>query len=166
MGATPLDTIEVGFVVERRAADSPWVDFTWRVVEVTTGGPEGGWRPLAEGDGWARFFAGQSTLELYRRETEGYRRNLSEPTPVVYVVMQQAEDEGDEDAAPLRPFLATVCPYEAEAYVESGDELVDSAPMPPELIARVQAFVDLHHVDEPFVKRKQKRKDKTVDSNG
>lgn len=163
MGGTPLDTIDVGIVVERRDADSPWIDHTWSVAEVILGAPEGGWRPLTAGDGWARFFAGTSTVEMFRRETEGYRRNLSEPVPVVYAILRQGEESDD---APLVPFLATVCPYEAEAYEESGDELVGAAPMPPELVARVQAFVDRYHVDQPFVKRKQKRKDKTVDSDG
>jgi hypothetical protein len=31
--------------------------------------------------------------------------------------------------------------------------------MPPDLVAWVQAFVDKHHVDEPFYKRKRKRYD-------
>jgi hypothetical protein len=29
--------------------------------------------------------------------------------------------------------------------------------MPPELVAFVHAFVEQHHVDEPFIKRKRKR---------
>ena len=38
-----------------------------------------------------------------------------------------------------------------------GDDLVEAVPMPDGLIAWVQAFIDRHHVDQPFVKRKRKR---------
>jgi hypothetical protein len=31
--------------------------------------------------------------------------------------------------------------------------------MPPEVTAFVQAYIDRHHVDEPFKKRKRKRHD-------
>ena len=31
--------------------------------------------------------------------------------------------------------------------------------MPPDVVAFVQSFVDEHHVDEPFYKRKRKRHD-------
>ena len=55
------------------------------------------------------------------------------------------------------PFLVTVCPYEAESYTESGEEIVEGVPMPPEILGWVQAFVDTHHVDQPFKKRKQKK---------
>jgi hypothetical protein len=162
MGTEPQEVIPLGVVVERRASDNPWIDHTWAAVEVLPGAPVGPWRRLAEGDGWTRFFAGVAEVGLHRRMTEGYRRNLSEPVPSVYVVLRSLDGERDEAPA-LEAFLATVCPYEAEAYAESGDEMVEAAPMPPEVIARVRAFVDIHHVDQPFIKRKQKRKDRVVD---
>ncbi|MGH6902881.1 MAG: DUF3305 domain-containing protein [Geminicoccaceae bacterium] len=45
---------------------------------------------------------------------------------------------------------------EAEGYLE-GDDVVEAVAMPDALIAWVQAFVDRHHVDQPFVKRKRER---------
>jgi hypothetical protein len=38
-----------------------------------------------------------------------------------------------------------------------GDDLVEAVPMPEGLIAWVQAFVERHHVDQPFEKRKRNR---------
>jgi hypothetical protein len=38
--ALPLLRIPVGVVVERRKADSPWVDFVWRSVAVLPDEPE------------------------------------------------------------------------------------------------------------------------------
>ncbi len=160
MSADIPDRIPLGVVVERRAAANPWADHVWRPVEVVVGGPPEPWRPLPEAAGAARFYAGGLVLELFRKETEGYRRNLSEPRPVVYVVLRPAERDG---AAVMAPFRVTVCPYEASGYQVSGDEIVEGVAMPPQVGAAVQAFVDRFHVDEPFVKRKQKPK---VDSHG
>lgn len=163
MTVTPLDRFSVGIVLERRAADNPWIDHTWRIAEVIAGAPDGPCRLIGQGDGWARYFVGAATVELYRKATEGYKRNLSEPEPSIYLILQP-DDEATDDAPPYAPFVATACPYEAESYDLGGDNLVGAVPMPPELIVRVQAFIESHHVDEPFVKRKQKRKDKVLDN--
>ena len=109
---------------------------------------------------WPKARAGRNTraarsdLELFRGETEGYLTNLSQNPPVVYVVLRRNEDgEGLE----FEPFLATVCPYEAMGYTTGGDEIVEGVPMPPEIVAWLREFVARHHVDEPFLKRKNKR---------
>lgn len=156
-GAVPLERLEVGVVLERRALDHPWQDHTWRVAEVVAGALDAApGALLEEGEGWARFYAGALPIELYRKDTEGYRRNLSEAIPQVFVVLRPREEGGE--GPPVRPFRATVCPYEAEAYAVGDDETVENRPMPAEVIAAVAAFIERHHVEEPFVKRKQKPK--------
>ncbi len=145
------DKLMLGVVIERRAAANPWQDHLWRPVEVIAGGPEvAAWLVLGEGEGWTRFYAGALPLELFHRETEGYRRNLSGEPPVVYVILRPG------DTGRMVPFHVTVCPYEAGAYQISGDEVVEGVPMPPAVGALVEAFVARWHVDEPFVKRKLK----------
>lgn len=145
------DKLMLGVVIERRTATNPWQDYLWRPVEVIAGGPElDAWRVLAEGEGWTRFYAGTLPLELFRGETEGYRRNLSGEPPVVYVILRPGE------GGVMVPFHVTACPYEAGAYQISGDEVVEGVPMPPEVGAMVEAFIARWHVDEPFVKRKLK----------
>ena len=57
------------------------------------------------------------------------------------------------------PFLVTACPYEAQDYLDSGEEQVDVVPMPDGVIAFIQDYVERHHVEEPFHKRKRKRAD-------
>jgi len=54
-----------------------------------------------------------------------------------------------------RPVTVTASPYLAEDLLD-GDDIVEALAMPEGLIAWVQAFIDRHHVDEPFVKRKRK----------
>ncbi len=40
-------------------------------------------------------------------------------------------------------------------YDDTEDDVVGGVPMPDQVIARVQDFVDEHHVDVPFKKRKR-----------
>jgi hypothetical protein len=148
------DSLPIGVVLERRVLDNPWQSHSWHTVEVVPGAPAvSEWRKLDEGEGWTRYHAATLEVELFRGETEGYRYNLSTAVPAVYVVLRPSEEE-DLD---VEPFLATVCPYEAQDYQESDDEIVDPVPMPGDMIAWVGRFVEEHHVEQPFYKRKRKR---------
>jgi hypothetical protein len=142
----------VSVVIERRKSDHPWQDHTWRPIGILPRAAPERWKLLAEGEGWAHFLAGTLKLELYRRETEGYLANLSQAQPVVYVVLRRGEDAGDME---VEPFHVTVCPHEASAYDKGGDDIVDGAPMPPEVLAWVAEFVDRYHVEVPFQKRQR-----------
>jgi len=143
----------LGVILERRAADNKWIDYTWKTVEVVDGGiSEPGWRDLDEGEDWKRFIVNGFDVTLYSGETEGYKINMSQPSPVVYVVLRPGEELEDHD---VEPFALTVCPFEAMGYAESGDEQVDGVPMPPDVAAWVATFVDRYHVDQPFKKRKR-----------
>ncbi len=148
-------SMPLGVVVERREIDHPWCDHSWRPVAVIPGAPEiDDWRLIAEGEGWAHFHAATLPLELYPREAEGYRLNLSKPVPAVYVVLRPGEEAEDHE---VEPFLVTVCPYEAQDYLDADDDIVEGVAMPEAVIAWVQDFVDRHYRDEPFVKRKRKK---------
>jgi len=148
-------TLSLGIVIERREIDNPWQDYTFRPAGVIPHAPElGKWQVLREGDGWAHFHAGTLPLELFKGETEGYRFNLSQSPPSVFIILRQGETDEENE---VEPFLLTVCPYEASCYIESGDEIVEGVQMPPEIITWVQDFVTEHHVDVPFTKRKNKR---------
>ncbi len=149
--------IPIGVVVERRDSSNPWVESSWSTVDVLPGAsPVVEWQRLSKGDGWERYHAATLTMELFKGETEGYRYNLTQEQPKIYVVLRQGEGN---DEADIIPFLVTACPYEAMGYNESGDEIVDGVPMPAKLISWVQGFVDQYHVEEPFKKRKNKRYD-------
>jgi hypothetical protein len=146
--------VDVGVVLERRETENPWQDCVWRPYAVLPGGgPTGDWRVVDEGPGWKRYYAGRLELELFPGETEGYRENLTGDSPRVFLVLRPGENEHE-----IEPFMMTACPYEAQDYLDSGEEIVEGLPMPPELVVWVRSFVERHHVDKPFVKRKQKSK--------
>lgn len=152
------ESVPLGVVVERRRIDHPWKDHDWRPVAVIAGAPAmdpaGPWTLLREGDGWAQFHAGTLPLELYRSETEPYRVNLSQEPPRVFVVLRARPDnaEGHE----LIPFLVTADPFEAQNYLNSGEEVVEPVAMPLEVLALVRDFVEVHHVETVFTKRQRK----------
>ena len=152
------ESLPLGVVVERRKIDNPWQDYTWRPVAVIPGAaprdPCGPWLELGQGEDWVHFHAGTLDLALFRKETEGYRLNLSQDPPRLFVCLRSGEDM--DCAHEFAPFLVTACPYEAQDYLDSGEEIVESVIMPEGVIAFVQAYIDRHHVDEPFYKRKRK----------
>jgi hypothetical protein len=151
----------VSVVLERRASKSQWLDYTWEPIGVVPRVQLPAGAPMGEGEGFAQYHGGALDLELFRGETEGYLNNLSQAPPVVYVVLRKADDDekdGNENGLEFSPFLVTCCPYEAMGYTENNDDLVvEGVPMTPEVLAWVQEFVAAHHVDTPFLKRKNKR---------
>ncbi|GAA0594997.1 molybdenum cofactor guanylyltransferase MobA [Caenispirillum bisanense] len=146
-------------VIERRSSSHPWGSDRFVPVAVVPAdaGEAPGIRP-AETDRWV---CGPQTLDLFRRETEGYRRNLSTPEPRLYVILRPAAGA----AIPLAPFLVTACPYEAEAYMQGDDTVVETLPMTEEMAYWIGAFCARHHVDTPFIKRKQKAKSSREDDS-
>jgi hypothetical protein len=153
----------ISVVIERREAKNPWGGDLWRPLGVLPPGAaaEPG-KILAEGEGWAHYQGGRFDIELFKRETEGYLTNLSQEPPRVFVVLRRNEDAegpGEQEGLEFEPFMVTVCPYEASKYGEDHDDVVEGVPMPPDVLAWVRDFVTAHHVDTPFVKRKNRRQD-------
>lgn len=153
-----VERIPVGIVLERRRSEHPWLDVAWKPVAAIAGAPprdpRGEWVQAAEGADWVHFHAGTLTLELFRKETAGYRVNLSQEPPRLFVVLRDPEDPAV--AHPFVPILVTACPYEAQDYLDSGSELVEPVAMPAQLIGLLQDFVDRHHVEQPFKKRQRR----------
>lgn len=148
-------SIPVGVVVQRDAVDHPWAEWSWRAVAVLPGAaPVDGWREIRSGEGWCQFHAATVPLELHRKETEGYLFNLNDKVPALYVVMREDED-GDASDMPYAVHIVTASPFEAQDYLDSGEDLVERIAMPPMLLDWVKAFVAEHHVEETYKKRKR-----------
>ncbi len=153
------ETLPLGVVVERRRIDHPWKDHTWQPVAVIPGAtakdPKGDWTVLRRGEDWVQYHCATLPLELFRRETEGYKVNLTQAPPRVFVVLRSDDDPDSEHE--FLPFLVTASPYEAQDYLDTGEEIVEGVTMPGDVVAFVQAFVDAHHVEEVFHKRKRQK---------
>jgi hypothetical protein len=154
-GSPPLLRIPVGVVVERRKADSPWVDFIWRGIGVLPDEPEmTPWTVIREQEGTTLFYAGSATVNLYRSETERYRENLATGAPSIWIVLTPSED-----VWPYAVTAITADPAEGEAFTEAGANLVEAVPMPEMLHQAIENFIAEHHVETEFVKRERRRAD-------
>jgi hypothetical protein len=152
MNAPALVRIPVGVVVERRKAANPWIDFTWRPVEVLDGRPEAApWTQLSADAETATFYAGGTEIELHPSETAYYRDNLA-GRPTLWVALRPTGVEPPYDL-----LAVSADPDASEAFTQAGDDLVEAVPMPETIRAIVAAFVAEHHVEQDFFKRKRDR---------
>ena len=149
-------SLPLGIIVERRVSNHPWADWIWKPVAVfMNGAADAHWVELHAGDGWTRFHAATLPLTLHRKETEALRLNLMLDQPELYVVLQENDDP--ESAFPLDAHLVTASSYEAQDHMDAGDDIVEKVEMPEEVAAFIQAFVEEHHVEEEFIKRRRDR---------
>jgi hypothetical protein len=147
-------TLPLGVVIRRRPGATRWAKWAWTAVAVLPGAGPADWRVLRRDGDAVEYHAATVPLELYRSDTEAYLAGLSARVPSIGVVMRPAEDSEQG----LEVLLATASPYETQDYLDSGEELVELVPMTEGLVALIRDFVEAHHTEEVFVKR---RRDKT-----
>ena len=151
-------SISVGVVLAREAIDHPWQDHRWRPLDVLVGAPElEAGTILKSEERFTHYFAGHFEIELHRKETSAYIVNLENTPPAVYVVICETEDEEGEGPVPFEVRLVTVSPFEAQDFLDTGEDIVEAIPMIEPLIAWVERFVNEHHEEEKFIKRQRDR---------
>jgi hypothetical protein len=111
-------------------------------------GPEGDVEP---------WYAGPAQIALHPGDTGHYRDNLLSARPSLWVALK---------AGGLEVRLVTADPYEGEALAGDPGLVVEAVAMPDAVRARVSAFFEAHHVEEPFVKRKRQRADPEAMARG
>lgn len=147
-----FQSMSLGVVVRRLPGITRWQKYTWQAVGVLPGASDADWRELRrEGDA-VEYHAATRSLEVYRTDTEAYLTGLSTRVPSIYVVMRDGEGEH-----PLDVLLVTASPYEAQDFADSGEEIVEKVPMPEGVVAWLRDFVEAHHEDEVFIKRRRDR---------
>lgn len=157
-------SMPVGVVVRRTPGATRWAKWAWRAIAVLPGAGPADWREMRrEGDA-VEYHAGTLDLELWRTDTEAYRVALSNEPPTVYVVMRETEDP--DAAHPMTLVSVTASPFEAQDHADNGEDIVEPTPAPPGLVAWIDAFVERHHVDEAFVKRRRDKKQIDLKEDG
>lgn len=142
----------LGIVLRRSPGVTRWAAWTWRAVAVLPGAPDGAWQLLRQEGEIRDYHAATLMLELHGAETEAYLNALSNQPPCVFVVLRAGSGTW-----PYEPVLVTASAYEAQDYADSGEELVEKVEMPEGLVAWVRDFVEAHHHEEVFVKRRRDR---------
>ncbi len=144
MSSPPL--LHVAVLIERQKQPNAWEAWRFRVAEVVI--DDGGFgdapRTLRDDGRTAQVLYPGLAVTLHRDEAEGYYLNLSSGAPVWFVMWRVDEDE------PSRawPELVTLSYNEAGRLLDA-QERVDNLPLPDDLCAVLQAFVDEHYKPEP-----------------
>ncbi len=138
--------------MKRAPGVTRWAKWTWKAVSVIPGAADADWKILrSEGD-TTEFHAATMNLWLYVSDTEAYAHELGAKIPSVYVILRPAEGDG---VAGLDVVGVTASPYEAQDYEDSGEEIIEKVAMPAGILEWVGAFVEKHHEEEVFVKRRR-----------
>lgn len=155
--------LPLGIVLRRSPGVTRWASSNWALWAVLPGARNASWVEMRRDGETVEYHAGTLTLELFGPDTESYVHGLKARDPSVYVILRPGSGP-----TPLDLLLATVSPYEAQDYADSGEEIVEKISMPPALRAWVEDFVDAHHKDVTFKKRKRDktRLDLTQDGIG
>ncbi|HEU5066860.1 MAG TPA: DUF3305 domain-containing protein [Sphingomicrobium sp.] len=150
-----LETVEIGVIVERRTLKNPWADHAWVPVAALAGAPAAmPWTVLNQTEEVTRYYAGAFQLEFFGSETGMYRDNLRSGRPSLWVSLRPARTPPG-----IVLHFVTADPSEGEALTEPGTDIIEAVPMPVEIQEWLAAFVEAHHVERPFVKRKRDRAD-------
>jgi len=157
-------SLPLGIVIRKAPGVTRWASWSWKAVAVLPGAEDVHWRELRrEGDA-VEYHAATVPLELWPTDTEAYLNGLSAKTPAICVVLSATTDPNA--AQEVEVLLATASPYEAQDYLDSGEEIVELVPMPEGLVAFIRDFVEQHHEDEKFVKRKRDKQRVDLTDNG
>lgn len=146
-------SMPVGVVLRRTPGVTRWAAFAWRAVAILPGAEAANWKLLREEGETAEYHAATVTLTLYRSDTEAYVHGLSAQVPCVYVICRETGRAAD----PFDIVTVTASPYEAQDYSDNGEDIVEKVAMTPQVLAWVMAYVDEHHEEETFVKRRRDR---------
>jgi len=149
-------SIPLGIVVEKRKSSHPWADWIWMPVSVIVNAKaDAKWVEMVRTGESVQYQAGTLLLTLHRKDTEALRANLMLPAPELYVVLQETEESTSE--FPYTPHAVTASAFDAQDMTDAGDDIVEKVPMPETVAAFIQAFVEEHHVEEKFIKRRRDR---------
>jgi len=145
-------SLPLGVVIRRVPGVTKWAKHAWKAVAVLPGAPPADWKELRREGEAVEYHAGTVSMTLHHTDTEAYRVALANEPASVYVVLRAAE-KGD---MPYDILTVTASAYEAQDYMDTGEEVVEPVPMPPALARLVHDFCDAHHVEVAFKKRKRR----------
>ena len=144
-------SLPVAVLIERQHQPNVWEDWRFRIAEVLLDEGQFGDAPrtLRDDGRSCQVLHPGLRVTLHRDEAEGYHLNLSTGAPVWFVMWRV------DDADPSRawPELVTLSYHEAGRLLDA-QERVDNTPLPPEVAAWLQAFVDAHYRPEPRQRRR------------
>ena len=152
MQDTPPKIVEmpVGILIRRSPGVTRWVSEIWTLAGIIPRAGPARWQSVLRDGPVEEFHATTLMLQLHRKDTDSLIQNLTAQVPAVWVALQGA-------GRPQTTHV-TASPFEASFHEFDAEDRVEKVAMPEGMIRWVEAFVALHHVDEPFVKRQRDRR--------
>ncbi len=149
-----LPSLRVAVQIDRQRQPNRWEDWRFSIAQVLLDeGQFGTQARLLRDDGTtATFLHPGFEVSLHRDEAEGYYLNVSSGAPVWFVMWRLSETEAHELPV-ATPERVTVSYHEAGRLLDA-QERVDNRPLPPEVCAWLQAYVDEHY--RPEVKQRRR----------
>lgn len=108
---------------------------------------------LSKNDSTERWIHSGYSAELFADDAEGYYLNVTTDAPCWFVLWRMEEEAGITDTPIAKPEMVSLSYHDAGRWLDA-QETVEQVPLPPEVVAWLQAFVDEHHVVET---KKRKR---------
>jgi hypothetical protein len=149
-------SLPLGIVLRKSPGVTRWARWVWKAVAVLPGAAPANWRELRRDGEVVEYHAATVPLELWRTDTEAYLTELSTKVPSIYVVMRESTEPDAEHG--LEIVLATASPYDGQDYADNGEDIVELVPMPEALMALIHEWVEKHHEEEVFVKRRRDKR--------
>jgi Protein of unknown function (DUF3305) len=159
-------TLNVSVIMRREpivGAMSRWQSHRWVLEDVVLEGEasidvvEKTALLISKNDSIERWKHAGYSVELYADDAEGYYLNVTTDAPCWFVLWRMeeiAEDgAGITDEPIAKPEMVSLSYHDAGRWLDA-QETVEQVPLPPEVVAWLQAFVDEHHVIET---KKRKR---------
>jgi hypothetical protein len=145
---------EIGVVVERHALQNRWATHRWHpggvLLEVPDAAP---WTKLGGEGAVERYYAGSASITLVPSESESYLYNLNSRAPHLWVVLRPCAPQADGRDIELESVTASA--GEAEVLAGGAELVVESIPLPFELVRWMADFVAQHPSAPPAFKRKR-----------
>ncbi len=139
-------TLRVAVQIERQQQPNRWEDWRFRIADVLLDDGQFGTsaRELRDDGRSAIFLHPGLEVTLRRDQGEGYYLNLSSGAPV-WFVMWRIDETDPSRAWPEKVTLS----YNEAGCLLDAQERVDNVPLPPDVQAWLQAYVDEHYRPEP-----------------
>lgn len=145
----------VGVVIRRTPGVTRWVKWHMVPVAVLPGAAPAEWKELRREGEAVEYHAATVPMTLHRAEIEAYLVSLNMAPASVFVILDRDETGTSPDG--YRVTKVTASAYEAQDYLDSGESIVESVPMPVLLASWIDDFVKMHYEYEPFVKRQRNK---------
>lgn len=150
--------IEVAVVMRRERIIGPssrWQPWRWVLAEVLAQieGFGGAPRLLFKDDNEERWLHPGYRVELFKDDAQGYYLNSTTEAPCWFVLWRMEEEAGLAAEPIARPEMVSLSYHDAGRWLDA-QETVEQVPMPPQVLAWLQAFVAEHHVLEAKRRRR------------